>query len=229
MILLSIFLLQGTTYGSEGEKEKYKVMYLTFDDGPSPYSEELLDLLKEYQMKGTFFMLDAEMKQNKEIVKRIVEEGHAVGLHGVSHEKNIFYCGNNGPLKEMEQANQTLESIVGFKTCLIRTPYGSSPYLTQKQYEALCSKHYQVWDWNIDSRDWAYRNAERTFYATIKMIKGTSHEPKVVLFHDIKQVGPTMRLFLAWMEENHYKSEAITPYLNPKKVTKGETISNYKR
>ncbi|WP_308415428.1 polysaccharide deacetylase family protein [Sporanaerobium hydrogeniformans] len=195
-----------------------KVMYLTFDDGPSPYTAELLDLLKEYNMKATFFMLDAEMKQNEAIVKRIVEEGHGVGLHGVSHEKDIFYCGNNGPLKEMEKANQTLESIVGFKTCIVRTPYGSSPYLTKNQYMALCSHDYRIWDWNIDSRDWAYRNAERTFYATIKMIKTTQHEPKVVLFHDIKQVIQTMKLFLRWMEENQYTSDAITPDLVPVKM-----------
>ena len=196
-----------------------KVMYLTFDDGPSEYTGKILDLLDRYNMKATFFMLDGAMKVNPDAVKSIVDKGHAVGLHGVSHKKDTFYCGAEGPLKEMEQTNNTLESIVGFKTCLIRTPYGSSPYLTQKQYINLASHDYLIWDWNIDSKDWAYKNPYRTFNATTKLIKTTKNEPKVILFHDMKNIVETLELFLKWMSENEYTSREITPELVPVKMT----------
>ena len=201
-----------------GVETSNKVIYLTFDDGPTEYTNDLLDLLAQHKMKATFFMLEAEMKRNPEVVKRMVNEGHAVGLHGVSHEKNTFYCGIYGPLKEMDQANQTLESIIGEKTYLARTPYGSSPYLTKQQAQALTNQHYIIWDWNVDSRDWSYRCPEKTFSYTTKMLKSTQKEPKVILFHDMKSVLQTMELFLKWMEENHYTSEAINPNLEPVKL-----------
>lgn len=195
-----------------------KVLYLTFDDGPSEYTGKLLDILEKYHMKATFFLLDDEMKRNPDMVKRIIEEGHAVGVHGVTHEKNSFYCGTLGPLKEMEQANATLEQITGRKTNLARTPYGSSPYLTKKQEEALVQHEYVIWDWNIDSKDWYYRNPYKTFEATTKMIQKSEKEPKVILFHDIKYVVETMTIFLDWMQQHHYVSEPITLEIKPVKL-----------
>lgn len=227
IVVLLLILLGFSTYAAntvkvgetkeKGEGQK-KIMYLTFDDGPSEYTEELLDLLAMYHMKATFFMLDGEMKRQPEVVRRIITEGHAVGLHGVSHEKNLFYAGPEGPLKEIEQANQTLEEITGKRTHLVRTPYGSNPYLTTKQYDLLCQHDYIVWDWNIDSRDWYYRNAQRTFNATTQMIRKTSVEPKVILFHDIKNVIQTLTLFLDWMEKNDYVSQEITSDITPVKL-----------
>ncbi|WP_054742821.1 polysaccharide deacetylase family protein [Cellulosilyticum ruminicola] len=148
-------------------------------------------------------------------VKRMRDEGHGIGLHGVSHEKNIFYNGTRGPLKEMEYANSALEKIVGCRTMLIRTPYGSYPYLSTAQLKTLTSHEYIIWDWNIDSRDWSYRNPQKTYCATIKLMNTCQKQPKVILFHDISHVLETMELFIDWMEEKGYTSEAITPQLNP--------------
>lgn len=203
---------------SQKVENEPKVLYLTFDDGPSEYTEALLDLLDTHHMKATFFMLEPEMQRNPEVVKRMVAEGHAVGVHGVSHEKNTFYCGVLGPVKEMEQANDTLQSIIGQRTFLARTPYGSSPYLTKKQLDALSSKQYILWDWNIDSRDWSYRNPQKTFQHTIQNMRSMKKEPKVILFHDIKGAVETMTLFMDWMEKNHYTSQAITVDLEPVKL-----------
>lgn len=208
----------GGIYAQKIEQQQLQVLYLTFDDGPSEYTNELLDLLGAHDMKATFFMLDAEMQRNPEVVRRMIQEGHAVGVHGVTHEKSTFYCGVFGPVKEMDQANDTLQAISGQRTILARTPYGSSPYLTKKQREALDSRHYILWDWNVDSKDWSYRNPQRTFCHTVKDLRSMQKEPKVILFHDIKSVVETMTLFMNWMEENHYTSKAITSDLNPVKL-----------
>lgn len=208
----------GCIYAQEEHTQSSRILYLTFDDGPSEYTNELLDLLNKHHMKATFFMLDAEMQRNPAVVKRMINEGHAVGVHGVTHEKETFYCGVFGPVKEMDQANDTLQSISGQRTVLARTPYGSSPYLTKKQREALDSRHYILWDWNIDSRDWSYRNPQKTFNHTIKDLGKMQKDPKVILFHDIKSVIETMTLFIDWMEQNDYTSEAITSDLIPVKL-----------
>ena len=205
------------TERQEAAQEK-RILYLTFDDGPTEYTDELLDILAAHQMKATFFMLETEMKRFPEAVQRIAAEGHGIGVHGVSHEKDIFYAGNMGPVNEMDQANQALEHIIGMRTHLARTPYGSSPYLTAKQESALNSKAYILWDWNIDSKDWCYRNASKTFNATTRAIEKLDREPKVILFHDIKQAGETMKMMTKWMEQHHYTSEAITTDLEPVKL-----------
>lgn len=214
-VLLSGYMLMAAATQEQKAASPSKVMYLTFDDGPSEYTNELLDLLAAHHMKATFFMLGPEMERYPEAVKRMIEEGHSVGVHGVSHERKLFYNGVFGPVKEMNEANDTLQAIAGQRTSLARTPYGSTPYLTKKQKEILENQNYLLWDWNIDSRDWSYRNPGRTFSYTLKSIKNTPKEPKVILFHDIKSVVETMTLFLDWMEDNHYVSKAITPDLQP--------------
>lgn len=218
VFILCVILIVPSVYTEEVQNKETcqkKILYLTFDDGPSEYTHKLLDLLDAHHMKATFFMLKEGMECYPDVVKRMAEEGHGVGLHGVSHEKDIFYSGTRGPLNEMECANSTLEKIVGFRTPLIRTPYGSYPYLSTAQFKALMAHEYVIWDWNIDSRDWSYRNPQRTYCATTKMMGTCTKEPKVLLFHDIHHVLETMELFINWMEENGYTSEAITPEVTP--------------
>ena len=200
------------------EKKTHKILYLTFDDGPTEYTPQLLDILDAHGMKATFFMLETEMKRYPDVVKRIVEEGHGVGVHGVSHEKDIFYATPLKPLEEMDQANSVLEAITGYRTQLARTPYGSSPYLTMRQEQALTDHAYVLWDWNIDSKDWCYRNASKTFNATTKMIQKLDKEPKVVLFHDMKQAIMTMEMMTKWMEANDYTSVPLDLSLQPVKL-----------
>ncbi len=224
LILCIIFIVQNV-WAQEGQTNdacEKQVLYLTFDDGPSEYTERLLDLLDAYHMKATFFMLKDSMEAYPDVVKRIAEEGHGIGLHGVSHEKEIFYAGARGPLNEMEYANSTLENIAGFRTSLARTPYGSYPYLSKAQFKILTSHEYIIWDWNIDSRDWSYRNPQKTYCATTKVVKSCKKQPKVVLFHDIDHVVGTMELFLRWMQENGYTSEAITPEVSPVRLGQGK-------
>lgn len=202
------------TQATTTPKEK-RVMYITFDDGPSQYTGELLDVLKKHNAKVTFFLLDTEMKTYPDAVKRILSEGHSLGLHGVSHEKNAFYNGTQGPVGEMRQANETLKSIVGQGTQLVRTPYGSYPYLTKPQKQALYDESFIIWDWNIDSKDWSFRCPERTFYFTTKAINQSKKNPLVILFHDIKFTPSTMEMFLSWMDEKGYTSEALKPGMEP--------------
>lgn len=212
-------------YMEDIEKNKAKVIYLTFDDGPNQYTAEILKMLAEANMKATFFMLDEKMKANPEIVQQIIDQGHTVALHGVSHEKDIFYNGTYTPLNEMNTANDTLEKITGKRSALVRMPYGSVPYLTTAQYNLLVEYGYRVWDWHVDSRDWANKNPSKTYQTVIEEIKMyekqiSEDDPLVVLFHDRKGSLPALKMVIEWMNENDYTSDCITKTMKPKTFKK---------
>ncbi|MBR6647627.1 MAG: polysaccharide deacetylase family protein [Clostridia bacterium] len=193
-----------------------KVVYLTFDDGPSPKNTPvILDILKKYNAKATFFMLEGNMKKYPDIVKRIKKEGHALGLHGVTHVKSMFYKNAWSPAKEMQQANQTLKSITGEGTCLVRVPYGSAPNLSNQQYKNLRGAGYRMWDWNIDSEDSLSANvSSSTIYNNaIKGLKGKNNP--VMLFHDKSNVRYCLDNLLSYLTKNGYH---IVPIMHNTKM-----------
>lgn len=206
--LIILGIMSNINAGTVTENKTY--VYLTFDDGPSEYTEKLLDILHKYNMKATFFMLRDEMLRYPQMVNRMIQEGHAVGIHGVTHEKCQFYKNVDSPLNEMNDANKALFEVSSCNTKLIRTPYGSIPYLTKEQEAKLTNEGYVIWDWNIDSRDWCYRNPGKTFNQVIKSLKACNRDTKVILLHDIKFVNETMELIGKWMKENAYESKPIT-------------------
>ncbi len=132
LVMLSIFISFMTTnsYCFQSPISKSKVAYITFDDGPNKYTPKILDLLKKYDMKATFFLLEDRINAYPEIVKRILNEGHSIGLHGQSHEKTVFYANNSSALNEMNSTNHTLKDLIGYNIKLVRVPYGSKPRLT---------------------------------------------------------------------------------------------------
>ncbi|MGL4344353.1 MAG: polysaccharide deacetylase family protein [Cellulosilyticaceae bacterium] len=222
--LIRVREVDGAHLTDEEVFEKYKKqpkvtkqqVYLTFDDGPNVHTSEILDLLKQYDMKATFFMIDGQMKKYPEVVKRIVNEGHGVALHGVTHDKNQFYKTAQSPLFEMNQANATLKSLTGSTTKLVRMPYGSVPYLTNAQYNALKTAGYCVWDWDVDSRDWANRNGQKSYDSVITQLTKQSGDGEVILFHDSKETVKSTKLLLEWCAKNNYEtknlSDTMTPY-----------------
>ncbi|MFT9494500.1 polysaccharide deacetylase family protein [Anaerosolibacter sp.] len=132
---------------------RYKIAYITFDDGPSIYTERLLKILEQYHAKATFFMLADRITNYSEIVKKVVEEGNAIGLHGVTHDVKKIYRSPSILVSEMNACNDALQMVTGMKTTLIRVPYGSKPHMTEKFREAVLREGYKMWDWNVDSKD----------------------------------------------------------------------------
>lgn len=189
--------------------ENTQVLYLTFDDGPNQHTETILDLLEEADMHATFFMMDNNMKNYPETVKRMLAEGHTLALHGVTHDKNQFYRYTQSPLNEINQANATLEAITGVRTQVTRMPYGSVPYLTDGQQEALEGAGYEIWDWHVDSRDWANKNSQITYQQVLQQLENVSVEEPVLLFHDSIHTVGTVEQLIAWMDDNGWDSEGL--------------------
>lgn len=186
-----------------------KVVYITFDDGPTPNTPLILDTLKKYNAKATFFLIDDRISSYPDYVKRINAEGHSIGLHGVSHNVNTIYSSPSEPLLEMNKENENLYGILGFRTSLIRTPYGSYPYMSYEQYKILSSANYKIWDWTVDPRDsvGSVPSVEKMLSRIKNDLKG--NEIPIVLLHDRKSTAKSLDSILSFFSSQGYKFEVI--------------------
>lgn len=193
-----------------------KTVYLTFDDGPTATTSELLNILGKYNVKATFFMLGNNMNQHPSYVKRIANEGHALALHGMTHRKEKFYASPAAALGEMNNANKILKEITGQSTTLIRPPYGSKPYFTKTFRDKVLTQGYHLWDWNVDSTDWKYKDASDTIYTSVMnqvhKLKKTNVNP-VILMHDQKATLKVLPRILETLKKEGYEFQVITPNL----------------
>jgi len=193
-----------------------QVVYLTFDDGPHRVSTEILALLEQYGAKATFFMLDGNIHMYPEAVKQMAEAGHALGLHGVTHDKDKIYQSPQTVIDEMTQTQKSIKDITGIETTLIRTPYGSSPYMKDNYKKAVKDHGYQLWDWTIDSKDWFYRD-ERYIDSVIEQIAGFDRktEPLVILLHERKETLEHLSTLLDYLVSNNYQFKSLDTSLTP--------------
>lgn len=114
----------------EEEAQDKKVIYLTFDDGPSKYTQEVLNILKQENIKATFFVIGPHAEQFPSLIKSEKQYGHYVGLHSMTYDyKKIYTKGNF--LSEMKQVQQILQRIIHENPIFYRSPYGSKPGFTQ--------------------------------------------------------------------------------------------------
>lgn len=194
--------------------DKERVIYLTFDDGPTHNTPAILDALKKYNAKATFFVLNSRITENPDLLKRIIAEGHSVGLHGSSHDVNVIYSTASKPLEEMNETNENLYNTVGFKTKLIRTPYGSYPYMNLEQYKILKAANYNLWDWTVDPRDGVGTPAISTMLNRIKGdLKG--NENPIVLLHDKKSTVNNLDAILSYFVSEGYSFGLIEEAMDP--------------
>ncbi|KZZ84318.1 polysaccharide deacetylase family protein [Bacillus sp. SJS] len=144
---------------------KAKIAYITFDDGPSKYTSQILDILKKKQVKASFFAIEPNIRAYKTSMVRVNREGHYIGLHSVSHSVRKLYRGSpKNVALEMETTRKTLQSVVKVNHYRVRVPYGSKPYMTKSYRDWLVRYHFKMWDWTIDSNDWRYKSSQ---YGTI--------------------------------------------------------------
>ncbi|WP_050606199.1 polysaccharide deacetylase family protein [Clostridium niameyense] len=136
----------------DSSKEK-KIIYLTFDDGPSVVTNDVLDILKENNVKATFFLIGNQIKGKEDIVKRIQNEGHGIGLHTYTHKFKKIYASNDAFINEMLQCQDEVYRVTGERPKIIRFPGGSVKRLTKEFKSRLDEKGFKVYDWNIDSGD----------------------------------------------------------------------------
>ncbi|BCZ44362.1 xylanase deacetylase [Clostridium gelidum] len=179
----------------DGAADGKKVVYLTFDDGPSEtVTPHILDTLKAENVHATFFLVGKaidESKVTKDLVKREVEEGNAIGNHTYSHNYNYLYPNKtvnvDNVMADVNKTNQSLKNIFGenFSTRAIRFPGGHMTWKGMDSMDALMKeKDYHQVDWNAMTRDaeGKPKNAEQLKQELIKTIVG--RQKAVILMHD---------------------------------------------
>lgn len=186
------------------EKPIGKVVYLTFDDGPSKLTDQLLDVLHEQDVKATFFMQGSNLKKEhlQESVKRATKEGHYIGGHSMTHEFNTLYKDNQF-VPEMNETLALIHEITGTNPNLVRPPYGSAPGLKSDQIRnQIVDAHIKVWDWTIDSNDWMLKDNPTQIIENIK--SGTNADREVVLMHEKPQTLAALPGIIAFYREQGY-------------------------
>ncbi len=207
---------QTSLKSNHSQENTKRTVYLTFDDGPTAATSEILAALHQFHATATFFMLEPSMKESPEVVEQIVEEGHAVGLHGVTHDIYHFYQSEQAALEEMTTAQKTLQHITGVQSNLIRTPYGSVPYLTESFRKVLDSNEFKVWDWNVDSSDWSLSDEEYvdTVIGQIEKLDKAGVTP-IILMHDKQNTADHLSILLTYLSEHGFQARKIEEDIQP--------------
>ena len=164
LILSNIINIFAFAEETSSNTSKSKVIYLTFDDGPArKVTTDILDILREEDVNATFFLIGEQIKGQENIIKRMHEEGHSLGLHSMTHKKGYLYCSNDHFLKEMLETQELINSVVGIKTNILRFPFGcnnNSYKLTESMVNLLHENNLKIYDWNVDSGDGANPNSD---------------------------------------------------------------------
>lgn len=163
-----------------------KIAYLTFDDGPSEgVTPQVLDVLKKNNIKATFFVLGKEAEKNKQLVKRIVAEGHILANHTYCHDEKILYSSPESFIADIHKCENVIKSIIPEYNCkLIRFPYGSRKFASKATIEAVINSGYHYADWNCLSRDAEIANASpEVLFNEVKRSSFNKFK-LVVLMHD---------------------------------------------
>lgn len=138
---------------AQDSKTAEKIVYLTFDDGPSKNTIQVLDLLKKEGIKATFFVLGEQVERNPEIAKRIVDEGHAIGNHSYNHVYKQLYGSFTEFADQIMKTDDAIFKATKVRTTLVRAPGGTYTNFDQGYFDALAAAGYRVHDWNVDSGD----------------------------------------------------------------------------
>lgn len=174
----------------ENKNNKRKIAYLTFDDGPSVKSTPMiLDVLKKYDIKGTFFVVGKMVEENPQILKRVYDEGHQIGNHSYSHNYSNLYRNPKNFMDEIYKTENLIKKAIGedFDSKVIRFPGGSFEKKKAPMRKAASDAGYNYIDWNALNGD-----AEGATYSESYLLNRlretvTGKRLVVVLMHDTDQ------------------------------------------
>lgn len=198
---------------SKGTREQ-KVVALSFDDGPHPkYTIEILDILKEYDIKATFFVLGIHAEKYPEIIKRQVEEGHEIGNHSYSHI-DMRRATKKQILEEFKKTQEIIYSVANIRPKVFRPPYGN---YNKEVIEIVSSDDIPIvlWTFYQDSKDWSNPGVDSIIETTLSKVQNGD----IILFHDYvykneSHTVEALKTIIPKLIEEGYKFVTISELLN---------------
>lgn len=191
--------------------EKKKV-YLTFDDGPGSQTEEILDILKENEIKATFFVTGKAGDEAEKIYKKIVKDGHTLGMHSYSHIYDEIYETKESFSKDFKKLYNYLHDVTGYEPQWYRFPGGSTSEHIQLPLETftgvLESKNVHYMDWNVISPDISNPSAKKEQIASGIAESVSQFDTSVVLLYDSVDRPTTLKalpLIIEKLKKENYE------------------------
>ncbi len=188
-----------------------KTVYLTFDDGPSNYTAILLDILKQYDVKATFFVVGE--RPRKDLIKRAYEEGHSIGVHSYTHDCKKIYASEQAFFNDFLATEEVIHEQTGQYTTLFRFPGGSNNTVSwynrgimTRLTKIMEDMGYRYFDWNARSRDSSGLDLKASQYVgTIRRGILKNGDLTVMLQHDmnLKSIY-ALETLIPWALENGY-------------------------
>lgn len=196
-----------------------KVAYLTFDDGPSVVvTPQILEILDEYGIKATFFVIGRMAEKYPEILKETFEAGHSIGNHSYSHNYGYIYKNTKNFMEDINKANQALKDVLGddFSTDLLRFPGGSFGK-KDSFLKVVKDEGYDYFDWNALNGDAEGNNLDKK--RLVKRLKDTSKNKKnlIILMHDTDaktSTAESLREILDYLIDEGYRFDVLSNYYN---------------
>ncbi len=179
------------------EAPEGKKVYLTFDDGPSIYTEEILSILEKNDVKATFFVIGKTDDHSKEMYKKIVEEGHTLAMHSYSHDYSLIYSSMKAFKEDFKKIEDLLTDVTGQKPKYYRFPGGSSNTVSKIDMKQCISylnkKNITYFDWNVINGDAeSSKTIPKDTLVKNVMTGVKNYETSVVLMHDANAKGTTV-------------------------------------
>ncbi|MEG0026330.1 MAG: polysaccharide deacetylase family protein [Bacilli bacterium] len=206
-----------TIFVVEPEDHNLKTIYLTFDDGPSVITNQVLDILKQENIKATFFVIKKDPSFN-DVIKRIDDEGHTIGLHSSTHDYKYIYSSLDNYFIDLMDVQNYAKAITGKISNIIRFPGGSSNTVSMFNKGIMSSlikevnkRGFVYYDWNIDSGD-TRRIGSQAIINNVITNLGNYHS-YVVLMHDYalnQQTVESLKGIIDYGKKNGYVFERIT-------------------
>ncbi len=207
-------------------KGKEKIAYLTFDDGPTPnVTPKILDILKEENVKASFFVIGKSVDSYPEITKRAYEEGHFIANHSYDHDNNILFKSDESFISEINKTDLAISNAIGvpnYRSHIFRFPTGfiSSNHKRDKKRiakELLPNLDYTYIDWNCLNNDSLKKYSKEQL---LKNLKKTSKgkDTLVILMHDTKFVSDSSSVLkesIEYLKSNGYTFKNFYEFITP--------------
>lgn len=202
-------------------KTEPKTVYLTFDDGPSARTAEILDILKKDNIKATFFIIGKEGEKQKDLLKRMQEEGHTIGIHTYSHVYSSIYDSVESYLDDFYQTYELIHETTGVEPDIFRFPGGSINKYNAKDYEEIISemtrRGFTYYDWNASSGDASFSASAGSVYNNT-VWSSDNKDRVILLMHDSINKTYTVAALpgiIEYYKARGFKFEPITNDVSP--------------
>ena len=214
--------------------ENIRKIYLTFDDGPSSSTNEILDILKSYDVKATFFVVGKTDEASKEAYRRIVAEGHTLGMHSYSHKYDEIYRSEESFQEDLSKLQEYLYEVTGVWSRYYRFPGGSSKTVSRTDMQALITwlneNDITYYDWNVASGD-AVSGLLSKDTIVNNCLSGVFNQPdSMILMHDASDKRTTVEALPEIISRIRMKGDvsflAITDETVPIQHVKEKTQDN---